>query len=142
MMRISKTASDILKDGKLKDTHPRRMVLDALQKQKKPIAPYALQRWLAKKEEELNIATIYRVLDALKRADIVHEDSCDGSVFLCSMPDTKGHHGFLHCTSCHQISEYVDARLCAIENTIARAAKFKATSHLSEVLGLCSSCHS
>lgn len=134
------TASQILKASYLKDTRPRRIVLDALKLQKKPMSPYALQRWLAAKKNDLNIATIYRVLDTLKDAQIIHEDSCEKSVFLCSMPTIKGHHGFLHCTSCHQIKEYTDARLCVIEDKIAHDAHFQPATHLSEVLGTCSSC--
>ncbi len=139
-MKTIDTASAILKAGNLKDTRPRRIVLDALKRHKKPVSPYALQRWLAAKASELNIATIYRVLDALKDAHIVHSHPCDGSVFLCSMPDNTGHHGFLHCTSCENIEEYADERLCTIENQIARHAKFKPQMHLSEVIGLCSHC--
>ena len=133
--------NSLLDHSGLKDTQPRRLIAEALRSTKKTATPADLQRQLAVKKIDLNIVTIYRVLDAFEKAGIVHKHPCNGSFSLCSIPEKKGHHGFLHCTSCDSISEFADERLCAIENTIAREAKFQPDGHVSEVVGTCSSCH-
>ncbi len=124
----------------LKDTQPRRLVFDALRQSKKSVSPHDVLVWLGKRKTPVNIVTIYRVLDAFEKASIVHRHPCNGHFSLCSIPDQNGHHGFLHCSTCDSITEFADERLCAVENAIAREAKFMPNSHVSEVVGVCSFC--
>lgn len=124
----------------LKQTGPRRMIIAALQRVRGAIAPYDLQEKMAKCGQKMNAVTIYRVLRALEEHGIVHRHPCDGHYSLCTLPDQKGHHGFLHCHSCGKIDEFADERLCKIENQIARSAKFKPHEHVSEITGVCASC--
>jgi Fe2+ or Zn2+ uptake regulation protein len=135
------SAFPLLQKSGLKDTLPRRLVFGALQNIGKTVSPYDVQRWLMKKSKEVNIVTIYRVFEAFEKAHIVHRHPCNGHFSLCSIPDLKGHHGFLHCSDCDSITEFVDERLCAIENAISLEARFHPETHVSEVVGVCSSCH-
>lgn len=133
---------NLLRKSKLKDTQPRRMVLEALSKIKTPVSPYEIQKWLLKKNSELNVVTIYRILHALNSAHIVHRHPCSGHFALCTLPEQKGHHGFLHCHGCGLIMEFCSPALCTLEHGIAKKAGFEPESHMSEISGLCKRCTS
>jgi Fur family transcriptional regulator, ferric uptake regulator len=124
----------------LKNTQPRRTVMQALSRIRKQVSAYDLQRWMASKGDAMNQVTVYRVLDAFEKAGIVHKHPCDGNFSLCSIPDRKGHHGFLHCHDCGHVEEFCSEALCNIEHGIARKAGFKPSSHVSEIVGACSAC--
>ena len=132
----------LLKRFSLRDTQPRRLVIEALYRSRKPLSPYDLQKKIARRGAAINTVTVYRILDVFEELGIVHKHPCNGLYSLCSIPHKKGHHGFLHCGACGRVEEFLSKRLCKIENAIARSAKFRPRSHVSEILGLCSACHS
>lgn len=129
-----------LKSVKLRDTHSRRLVLQALAHLSHPSSPKDIFEWAQKEGEALNLVTVYRVLDRLEEARLVHKHPSTGLYVVCTLPDVSGHHGFLHCTTCGNLEEFHDHRLCHVENEIAKKAGFTAIEHLSEISGMCSSC--
>ena len=124
----------------LKDTQPRRLVLKALRTMRKPGSPYDIQRRIEGRGGRVNAVTVYRILSAFEAHGLVHRHPCDGRFFLCAMPQRKGHHGFLHCTSCGKLTEFVNAALCKAEEHIARASRFRPHAHVSELVGICDGC--
>ena len=126
----------------LRDTQPRRIVFQALQKQKKALTPHDLQVALAAKKTDLNIVTLYRILEAFEKANIVHKHPCNGAFSLCTIPAQKGHHGFMHCSECNVVEEFSDKELCHLEHGIAKKAGFAPHNHVSEIMGTCKSCRS
>lgn len=137
---MSPKSSSIFKKYSLKDTKPRRLVLQALQHLRKPSSPYEIQRWIQAKGKSINAVTVYRIIEAFERMKIVHRHPCDSHLSICSIPDTKGHHGFLHCQSCGRTQEFQDEELCRAEERVARSSNFSASTHVSEILGICASC--
>jgi Fur family transcriptional regulator, ferric uptake regulator len=131
--------TSVLKQSGLRDTQPRRMVIAALARAK-ALSPSAIELSIRRKGATINTVTVYRVLSALESLDLVHRHPCNGEYSLCSMPGKRGHHGFLHCTSCGIVEEFLNHDLCVIENKIARSRKFRPTSHVSEIVGTCRSC--
>lgn len=136
---MQRTPVTLLKRAHLKDTQTRRIVLTALARLTKPVSPYDLQRKLQAKSP-LGIVTIYRILEAFEKAHIIHKHPCNGMFSLCTMPDTSGHHGFLHCHDCGKVEEFASKKLCAIEHGIAHKAGFRAATHVSEIAGTCKHC--
>ncbi len=124
----------------LRDTQPRRLVLDALSRFGKPATAQALHERMAKTGKTVNVVTVYRVLEALHAKNLIHEHPCNGGYSLCTRPQSPGHHGFLHCTSCDRIEEFQDSRLCTLEDKIASDHRFSPSGHVSEILGTCRSC--
>ncbi len=131
--------SIVLKAGGLRDTQPRRMVIGALERAT-AASPSEILAWIRKKGATINAVTVYRILAALEKLDLVHRHPCNGEYSLCSMPGKEGHHGFLHCTSCGIVEEFMNHDLCVLENKIARSKKFRPSSHVSEIVGTCQSC--
>ncbi len=138
---IKRPTAPLLRQKGLRDTQSRRMVLAALERRNKAHSPYELQKQISAGGNTINTVTVYRVLDVLEKAGLAHRHPCNGLYSLCSMPEQKGHHGFLHCTSCGTIEEFSDHRLCRLEDSIAKSAKFRPSEHVSEIVGTCSACH-
>lgn len=139
---MSDQFATVLHGSGLRDTQPRRVVFQALQKLKKALTPHDLQRSLAAKKTDINIVTVYRVLEAFEKANIVHRHPCNGAFSLCTIPHQKGHHGFLHCNSCDKVEEFTDQSLCNLEHGIAKKAGFTPMDHVSEIIGRCKLCRS
>lgn len=129
----------MLKASGLRDTQPRRLVIEALA-HLNAVSPAAIEAWVRKKGATVNTVTVYRVLSLLERLDLVHRHPCNGEYSLCSLPGQRGHHGFLHCTSCGTVEEFLNHDLCVIENKIARSRSFRPSGHVSEIIGTCRSC--
>jgi Fur family ferric uptake transcriptional regulator len=123
----------------LRDTQPRRLVLQALRRLRKPAAPKDVFAWITRRDA-VNLVTVYRILRKFEEVGMVHRHPSTGGITLCSLPGKKGHHGFLSCQKCGRVEEFADAALCAQEDRIARRAGFRPRRHLSEILGVCSHC--
>jgi Fe2+ or Zn2+ uptake regulation protein len=132
--------SAYLSDRNLRDTQTRRIVLDALLKVEHSCTPRDIFQHLQKKQNPMNLVTIYRILDMLEKYGVVHKHPCSGTFSLCSQLGKEGHHGLLHCTSCGVVEEFMSEKLCAVEHAIAKSAKFKTSTHVSEMLGMCKQC--
>lgn len=128
-----------LQTANLRNTKPRRLVLQVLRESGRQLTPRAIHEQIAALDRSVNLATVYRTLDTFAAAHLVHRHP-DGSVSLCSLPDTPGHHGFLRCSDCGELQEFVEPALCALENKIAKAAGFIPRQHHSEICGLCPHC--
>lgn len=133
-------SSDLLRSRGLKDTQPRRLVLDAFRVLNGSASAQELWTAVDGGGHAVNRVTVYRVLDALRTRGLVHQHPCDGRFSLCSLPDAKGHHGFLHCTACGTTEEFVSSALCRVEDAIAAEHRFAPSGHVSEILGTCNSC--
>ena len=130
----------LLKKNGLRDTQSRRMVLEALRKSKHAASPYDLQKDIARRGGAINTVTVYRILRVLEELGLAHRHPCDGRYVLCTLPERKGHHGFLHCVRCGDIEEFSSRSLCWAENRVARVARFRPSEHVSEILGMCRAC--
>jgi Fe2+ or Zn2+ uptake regulation protein len=138
--RVTDSLLSLLKAHNLRDTQPRRLVIGAMMHLNSPSSPYDIQKHIAKHGGAVNTVTVYRVLDAFEHIGVVHKQPATGQYFLCSIPQTRGHHGFLHCDSCGKVEEFHSHDLCAIENKIAKSAGFTSKNHVSEISGICESC--
>lgn len=130
----------LLKLRGLRDTVPRRGVLDACLALDKPVSPKDVFHWLHTRKRTIDLVTIYRILEKLETLGLVHRHACNGDVALCSMPEKEGHHAFLHCSRCGHTREFVSASLCRTENAIAQRLEFTPSQHVSEIVGTCRSC--
>lgn len=130
----------LLKKSGFRDTQPRRTVLAAFKKIRKPVSPYDVQKWLKKQGTDMNAVTIYRVIAVLEKLGLVHKHALTGLLSYCTKPELSGHHGFLHCKNCEKYEEFHSEDLCRTENKIARRAGYIPNHHISEIIGICRSC--
>ncbi|PIR53045.1 hypothetical protein COU76_03255 [Candidatus Peregrinibacteria bacterium CG10_big_fil_rev_8_21_14_0_10_49_10] len=135
------SVSSLLKQHGLRDTQSRRLVLHALVKGNKPLSQKEVYETIKRTDGSINLVTVYRILEKLEELGMVHRHLSSGGFVLCSLEGHAGHHVFLSCQDCGKVEECADPELCRHEDRIARSAGFIPKTHLSELLGLCSSCH-
>ncbi len=142
----------ILQKHGLRATLPRRIVLEAMQQIGKPATQREISDWIQAQGHGVHFVTVYRILETFEKKHIVHRHPSSGGFTLCSVPAVPGHHdtsasratchGFLSCKSCGKVEEFLNEALATLEKRIAKEAGFISTSHINEIVGICSSCHS
>ena len=134
------TAESICKSQGQKLTKVRRRSLELIWQSHRPLGAYQLLAKLA--EEGFNSAppTVYRALDFLLSAGLIHKVESMNAYLGCAHAD-KAHKGyFLICDACHNVMEleYQD-----IHNALLAKAKqhgFEIRANTIELTGLCGSC--
>jgi Fe2+ or Zn2+ uptake regulation protein len=126
----------------LKDTLARRSVVETLAARREPATPADIAAAALERQTPVNLVTVYRILEALEGAGVVHRHPCSGRFALCQLESPEGHHGFLHCHDCGRSEEFLSEDLCRLEKTIAASAGFASQSHVAEIIGTCRDCRS
>lgn len=129
----------ILSAAKLRNTLPRRAVIAVLMQSKEPLLPLQVHAKVAAQVEGVNVATVYRILEKLQKAHVVHEHT-GGGLSVCTVGDAPGHHVLLRCQSCNVVQECVDSSLCKAESAVAAQFGFSRLHHVTELIGSCSHC--
>jgi len=96
----------------------------------------------------IGLMTVYRTLDLLERAGVVHRIAlADGQARYELRPTEKrDHHHHLICTACGRIVDYSDfvseelELVRKTEDSLARKHGFRILDHNIEFLGLCEKC--
>jgi Fur family zinc uptake transcriptional regulator len=108
----------------------------------KPVSAYDLIDSLAKEGKRLAPVSVYRILEVLQGARLVHRLESRNAFFACMTdhPPVPQTITFL-CEDCERVSE-VDApdALCAIGRT-TEASRFHMKNTVIEVSGVCAECH-
>lgn len=123
-----------------RDTQPRRLVIEALQKLKEPASPYDIQKQIAKKHGAISIVTVYRIIELYIKLGLVHKHPCSGKLSLCALPGKHGAHGYLHCHGCGDSQEFVSEELSDATSKHAKKFGYTASTPLLEIVGTCKTC--
>ncbi len=122
-------------------TDLRRLVFEEIAGSHAAVGAYDVQERLAKKGTRLAPVSIYRALDALLEAGVVHRLESRNAYFAC-----HGDHGagavqvVLTCQHCGDVAEVAgDTVLKAIDAAAAKA-HFKPSASIVEVSGVCGNC--
>lgn len=129
----------ILSEHNLKNTHARRIVLQALSSASVPLQQKDILAWAKQHGETINLVSIYRILEQFVETDIIHR-TASGGYTLCTKPKDGHHHVLLSCSDCGSVTECADSKICEQEKRIAEHEGFTPKHHVSEIIGLCSSC--
>ena len=126
---------------KIRLTDLRRMVLEEIAASHNAVGAYDIQERLTKKGHRVAPISIYRALEALLTAGVVHRLECRNAYFACHSAHGKGTAQIvLSCSKCGRVAEVEgEGVLTAIERAAANA-DFRAASSIVEVTGLCGHC--
>ena len=131
----------LLKKNGEKFTIQREVILETLYNSDEHLTPEALHQLIQKQHPELKtgIATIYRTLSRLEDSEMVTSLSfgAHGKKYELG---AKDHHDHMICTSCGDITEFVDAEIEKRQEIIAEKLGFKITDHSMQIYGLCQNC--
>ena len=118
----------------------RRTVFELLWSSHKPVKAYDLLAQLALTHERPAPPTVYRALDFLQEAGLVHKLESLNSYIGCGEPGRTHQGQFLICEKCGVVAELDDAELTARIDTSARRIGFKVNDETIEISGLCRDC--
>lgn len=126
-----------LKKAGLKVTLPRIKILEILQNPKNQhISAEDVYKLLLEMDEEIGLATVYRVLNQFDDAGLLNRHHFEGgkSVFEISH---KEHHDHLVCLKCGKVVEFEDDIIEQRQEAVAKAHNMKLINHSLYLYGEC-----
>jgi Fur family ferric uptake transcriptional regulator len=131
-----------LREAGLKVTVPRLKILRVLETgSQRHMSAEDVYRTLLESGEELNLATVYRVLTQFETAGLVSRHHFEGGHSTFEI-DSGTHHDHIVCVACGRVDEFVDATIERRQAEIASQAGYEMTDHSLYIYGLCSECRS
>jgi Fur family ferric uptake transcriptional regulator len=126
-----------LQQSGLKVTHPRVMVLRLLKELKdRHVSVEDVFKMLLDQDEDIGLATIYRVLGQFEDAGIVDRLNFDGGKAVYELNDTE-HHDHLVCRKCGRVVEFVDELIEKKQHEVAHKHGITLTHHSLHLYGEC-----
>ena len=129
-----------LKDVGLKITHPRIKIMRILLTSgERHVSAEDVYRLLLANNEEIGLATVYRVLTQFEGAGLVtrHHFESGHSVFELS---PEHHHDHIVCIKCGHVEEFADPDIEARQLEVAKRLGFELTDHNLNMYGICPDC--
>ena len=134
--------SQQLKDAGLKITIPRLKVLQILeQSNEHHMSAEAIYKALIDINEDVGLATVYRVLTQFEAAGLVIRHNFEGNHAIYELCQGE-HHDHLVCVKCGRVEEFVDELIEERQKSIAKKAGFQMTDHALNIFGFCVNCQS
>ena len=137
---MSQSSRKILSEHSVSITNPRILVLEALLEEGNPITIDELQ---SKLEGNVAKSTLYRVLNDLKKINILNEfTSPDNSTVVELILEDHSHHHHLFCSDCGEVidvelSEEFELMLAKEIEKVQKQFNFEIKDHRVEMFGLC-----
>ncbi|MDP3902777.1 MAG: ferric iron uptake transcriptional regulator, partial [Methylococcaceae bacterium] len=120
---------------------PRLKILEILEKQtdERHLSAEQVYKILLSENQEIGLATVYRVLTQFEAAGLVTRHHFEGgnSVFELS---TESHHDHLLCLKCGKVEEFTDEVIETRQKEIAARLGYELTDHSLYLYGICSTC--
>lgn len=129
-----------LKKAGLKITLPRVKILQILEMNiGRHLSAEDIYRILVDLNEDIGLATVYRVLTQFEEAGLVirHHFEEGHSVFEL---DHGTHHDHLVCVKCGHVEEFVDAIIEERQQKVALEKGYTITDHHLNIYGICKNC--
>lgn len=93
-------------------TPSRSLIIKTLSKHLKPQSAYELQKEINKsKKNNINISTIYRVLEFWIKLGLIHKISSINKYLICLTPNEKHTHMLNFCTICEKVVETCNEKM-------------------------------
>jgi Fur family ferric uptake transcriptional regulator len=129
-----------LKKAGLKITHPRVKILQILENcEKRHISAEEVYKYLLAANEDVGLATVYRVLTQFEAAGIVSRHHFEGGHSIFEL-ESGIHHDHLVCISCGKVVEFSDDVIERRQEKLAESKGFTLTDHSLNLYGKCSDC--
>ena len=129
-----------LKDVGLKITHPRLKIMRLLlTSDVRHVSAEDVYRLLLGNNEEIGLATVYRVLTQFESAGLVTRHHFEGGHSVFELYP-EHHHDHIVCIKCGHAEEFADPDIEARQADIAERLGFELTDHDLNMYGICADC--
>jgi len=120
-------------------TPQRLMVISAMESSRDHISVEEIYAQVAAKYPNVNISTVYRTLELLKRLGMVYEiDLGEGRIRYHA--EVSGHHHHLVCQNCNKVIDIDESTLSSLKNILSRDYNFQAELRHVAIFGVCEGC--
>ena len=120
-------------------TPQRRMVVKAIEDSDAHIGAEEIYARVAAEYPRVNISTVYRTLELLKKLGLIYEIEL-GEGHIGYHPEEKGHHHHLICRGCGAVIDVGESVLFPVQATLLQAFNFQADLRHLAILGICEKC--
>jgi Fur family ferric uptake transcriptional regulator len=129
-----------LKKAGLKVTLPRVKIMQILESSgPRHMSAEDVYKALRDAEEDVGLATVYRVLTQFETAGLVMRHHFEGGHSVFEM-NSEDHHDHMVCTKCGRVEEFLDEIIEAQQLKVAKKLGFTISDHSMYLYGLCSKC--
>ena len=129
-----------LRNAGLKVTLPRVKILQILESsENKHMSAEDVYKALIDADEDVGLATVYRVLTQFEDAGLVMRHHFEGGHSVFEL-DSVDHHDHIVCNKCGKVEEFFDEVIEEQQEKIAKKFSFKITDHSLYLYGLCAEC--
>jgi Fur family ferric uptake transcriptional regulator len=124
---------------RLRVTSQRLLVMEALATNGGHMTADEILRWAEQRSSAINLATVYRALDALASAGLVTQTDLGGGATQFELVgDTHHHH--LVCERCGSVIAVDDSILAPVRERLLEEIGFRASSRHMAIFGICRAC--
>lgn len=131
-----------LRSRGLKATLPRIKILEILEQQTEfsnHLTAEQIYKILIKGDDDIGLATVYRVLTQFESSGIVKRHHFEGGNSVFEL-DKGEHHDHILCVKCGQVSEFTDDLIEQRQKEIATTLGYTLTDHSLYLYGYCAEC--
>jgi Fur family transcriptional regulator, ferric uptake regulator len=129
-----------LKKAGLKVTGPRLKILHILESPPlRHMSAEDIYKALLEMEDDIGLATVYRVLTQFETAGLVIRHHFEGGHSVFEL-DAGEHHDHLVCVKCGKVEEFLDPIIEERQLEIAKRMNFQMTDHSLNIYGICQAC--
>ena len=140
MRNALEAADSLCKDRGLRLTRTRRRVLELVWSSHRPIGAYDILEALNEQGRRAAPPTVYRALEFLIDAHLVHRLDSLNAFVGCQDPSVAHEGQFLICRECRSVAEMDDREIVSVVESKASQRGFSAIRQVLEIEGLCSAC--
>lgn len=130
-----------LRNAGLKVTLPRVKILQILENQStdRHLTAEQVYKILLSEDEDIGLATVYRVLTQFEAAGLVTRHHFEGGNSVFELSD-GAHHDHILCMKCGKVDEFTDEVIEARQKEIAARLGYDLTAHGLYLYGYCPKC--
>jgi Fur family ferric uptake transcriptional regulator len=120
---------DSLKKTGLKATLPRLKIMDIFEHSKqKHLSAEDIYKLMISSNEEIGLATIYRVLTQFEQVGLLIRHHFEGGKAVYELNE-KSHHDHIVCLQCGHVTEFVNDEIEKLQTKVAEEHGFKIIEH-------------
>jgi len=138
--RAVATAERVCAAKEVNLTPLRRHILEIVWRQHEPIGAYEILAELGRDREKAAPPTVYRALEFLQEAGLVHRLDTLNAFLGCDRPEDNHAGQFLVCGQCRRVAEIEDSLLNRALQERGRALGFRLESSAVEIKAICAEC--
>ena len=138
-MHETQSITDKLIEKGYRLTPQRMMIVSAMESSDDHISAEEIYAQVAAKYSNVNISTVYRTLELLKKLGLVYEiDLGEGRIRYHA--EGSGHHHHLVCQNCGKVIDIHEASLSSLRDILLHEYNFQAELRHVGIFGLCEDC--